>query len=179
NVCDAASLKRTVDLAATLAKLSPEDPELMPELGAATHTAVNAFVQRTALLDPEIRGGAVSRAIEAAGGAAQTAGAVFTAGYLEANARVVAVATSKGLFAYHRTTDADFSMTVRTPDGTGSGWAPAGARDWGQVDPAAVGRIAAQKAIASRNPQTLEPGLHTAVLEPAAVTDPVPLLAGA
>jgi predicted Zn-dependent protease len=179
NVVDDASLKRTVELAATLAKLSPEDPELMPELGAATHTAVNAFVQRTALLDPEIRGGAVSRAIEAASAAGKPAGAVFTAGYLEANARAIAVATSNGLFAYHQTTDADFSMTVRTPDGTGSGWATAGSRDWGQVDPASVGRVAAQKAIASRNPQTLEPGLYTAVLEPAAVTDLVPLLAGA
>lgn len=179
NVVDEASLKRAVDLAATLAKLSPDDPELMPELGAAAHPAVDAFVQRTALLDPEIRGGAVSRAIEAAGAAGKPAGAVFTAGYLEANARAIAVATGNGLFAYHRTTDADFSMTVRTADGTGSGWATAGSRDWGQVDPASVGRIAAQKAVASRNPQALEPGLYTAVLEPAAVTDLVPLLAGA
>jgi predicted Zn-dependent protease len=179
NVVDDASLKRTVDLAATLAKLSPDDPELMPELGPQTLTSVNAFVQRTALLDPEIRTGAVSRAIEAAGAAGKPAGTVFTAGYLEANARALAVATSNGLFAYHLTTDADFSMTVRTPDGTGSGWATAGSRDWGQVDPASVGRIAAQKAVASRNPQALEPGLYTAVLEPPAVTDLVPLLAGA
>jgi predicted Zn-dependent protease len=179
NVVDDASLKRTVELAATLAKLSPDDPELMAELGSQAGNTVNAFVQRTALLDPEIRSGAVSRAIEAAGVAGKSAGAVFTAGFLEANARAIAVATSNGLFAYHRTTDADFSMTVRTPDGTGSGWATAGSRDWGQVDPASVGRIAAQKAVASRNPQALEPGLYTAVLEPAAVTDLVPLLAGA
>lgn len=52
----------------------------------------------------------------------------FTAGYLEANAHAVAVATKSGLFAYHRTIAADFCTTVRTPDGTGSGWAPAGAR---------------------------------------------------
>jgi predicted Zn-dependent protease len=70
-------------------------------------------------------------------------------------------------------------MTARTPDRTGSGWASGGARDWGQVDPAAIGRIAAEKAVASRNPQPIEPGNYTAVLEPAAVTDLVPLLAGA
>ena len=34
NVLDDASLKRTVDLAERLARLSPDDPELMPELGA-------------------------------------------------------------------------------------------------------------------------------------------------
>lgn len=179
NVLDDEALKRTVDLAATLAKLSPEDPELMPELGPQTHQASNAYVPRTAMLDPEIRSGAVNRAIESAAAAGRSAGSIFTAGYLEASARALAVATSRGLFAYHRSTEADLSVTARTPDSTGSGWATGGARDWGQVDPAAIGRIAAQKAVASRNPRTIEPGLYTAVLEPAAVTDLVPLLSGA
>jgi len=89
------------------------------------------------------------------------------------------VATSNGLFAYHRTTDADFSVTARTPDGTGSGWAHGGARDWNAVNPEAIGRVAAQKAVASRNPQEIAPGLYTAVLEPQAVNDLIPLLAGA
>lgn len=179
NVLDDQSLKRTVDLAISLARLSPEDPELMPELGPQTYTSVRAFVERTADLDPEVRNAAVKRAVEAATAAGKPAGAVFTAGFLEANANAVAVATSKGLFAYHQNTDAGFSMTSRTPDGTGSGWAGGGARDWSRIDPASIGRIAAQKAVASRNPQPLSPGLYTAVLEPQAVSDLVPLLAGA
>ena len=177
NVLDDASLKRTVETAATLARLSPEDPELMPELGPQTYSAVNAFVERTADLDPEVRNAAVKRAVEAATAAGKPAGEIFTAGYLEATARAFAVANSRGLFAYHRTTDANFSMTARTPDATGSGWASSGARDWGAIDPAAIGRIAAQKAVASRNPQPIEPGLYTAVLEPQAVNDLIPLLA--
>lgn len=179
NVLDEASLKRTVDLAARLAQLAPEDPELMPELGPQTYTAVNGFSQETAELDAESRAAAIRRAVTAATSAGNAAGQIFTAGYLEANARVVAVATSRGLLAYHRTTDADFSMTARTPDGTGSGWARTAARDWGGIDTAALGRIAAQKAVASRNPQTIDPGMYTAVLEPQAVTDLIPLLAGA
>ena len=179
NVLDEAALKRTVDLAIRLARLSPEDSELMPELGPQTYGAVNAFVQRTADLDPEMRSGAVSRAVDAAAAAGKPAGAIFSAGFLEANARALAVATSAGLFAYHRSTDADFSVTARTPDGTGSGWASAGSRDFAAVDPVSIGRIAAQKAVASRNPQSIEPGLYTAVLEPQAVNDLVPLLSGA
>jgi predicted Zn-dependent protease len=70
-------------------------------------------------------------------------------------------------------------MTARTPDGTGSGWARAGSRDWGTIDPAAVGRTAARKAQASRNPEAIAPGLSTAVLEPQAVNDLVPLLSNA
>src|SRR6185436_11865738 len=179
NVLDDASLRRTVELAATLAKLSPEDPELMPELGPQDYGTVSAFVDRTASLDPEMRSGAVNRAIEAATTAGKPAGQIFSAGFLEANARAVAVATSNGLFAYHRTTDADFSVTARTPDGTGSGWAHGGARDWNALDPVAIGRVAAQKAVSSRNPREIPPGLYTAVLEPQAVTDLIPLLAGA
>ena len=179
NVLDDASLQRTVDLAARLARLAPEDPELMPELGPQAYATVSAFVGRTADLDPETRAAAVRRLVDAANAAGKPAGEIFSAGFLDANARVIAVATSAGLFAYHRSTAADFSVTARTPDGTGSGWARAGARDWAAVDPAAIGRIAAQKAVASRNPQAIEPGFYTAVLEPQAVNDLVELLAPA
>ncbi len=179
NVLDDDSLRRAVDLAARLAKLAPEDPELMPELGPQTYASIPAYVEQTAGLDPEARATAVQRAVSSAGAAGKAAGEIFTAGYLEANVRALTIATSAGLFAYHRTTDADFSMTARTPDGTGSGWSRAGARDAGRIDPASLGRIAAQKAVASRNPQAIEPGLYTAVLEPQAVADLVPLLAGA
>ena len=179
NVLDEVALKRTVDLAIQLARLSPEDPELLPELGPQTYQTVNAFVESTADLDPEARASAVRRTITAATTAGKPAGQIFTAGYLEANARATAVATSNGLFAYHRSTDTDYSVTARTPDGTGSGWARAGARDWNAIDTASIGRIAAQKAVASRSPQTIEPGLYTAVLEPQAVNDLLPLLANA
>ena len=179
NTLDEASLQRAVDLAARLAKLAPEDPELMPELGPQTYAAVAAFVSRTAALDPEARAAAVRRAVESVNATGKTAGQLFSAGFLEANARVIAVATSAGLFAYHRSTDADFSVTARTPDGSGSGWARGGARDWDEVNPGTIGRIAGQKAVASRSPEAIEPGLYTAVLEPQAVSDLVPLLAPA
>jgi len=174
NVLEDASLRRTVELAAQLAHLVPEDPEIMPELGPQNHAAVNAYIEDTANLNPVARAGAVKRTIDGAGG-----GQIFVAGFLEASAVEVAVATSNGLFAYHRTTGANLSMTARTPDGTGSGWASAGSRDWGAIDPATIGRVAARKAQSSRNPQAIDPGLYTAVLEPQAVNDLVPLLSNA
>lgn len=178
NVLEDESLKRTVDLAAQVARVSREDPELMPELGPQRYATVTAFIEDTANLQPDARAGAVRRAVEAARDVRAT-GETFVAGFLDAHARAMAVATSNGLFAYHRTTDADFSVTARTADRTGSGWASAGSRDWGAINPAAIGRVAAQKAVSSRDPQAIEPGLYTAVLEPQAVTDLVPLLSGA
>lgn len=179
NVLDEASLKRTVDFAASLARLSPEDAELMPELGPQTYAPVDAFIEGTAQLGGEARAAAVKRVVDAAKDAGKAAGDVFVAGFLAAHARTLVVASSNGLFGYHRTTDADLSVTARTPDGTGSGWARAGSRDWSTIDAAALGRTATQKAVASRNPQPIDPGMYTAVLEPQAVNDLVPLLGGA
>ena len=179
NVLDDESLKRTVAFAESLARLSPENPELMPELGPQNYSAVNAYFEGTANLDPEQRAAATKQtlsAVEQAGGAGSN---LFVAGYLVSNAGAQAIATSRGLFAYHRSSDADLSVTVRTPDGTGSGWASAGARDWSAVQPAALGRVGARKAIESRNPKAIEPGLYTVVLEPQAVAQVIPQLIAA
>lgn len=171
NVLDDASLKRTVEFAESLARLSPENPELVPELGAGAYATVNGYFDATANLDPEARAAATKRAIDAAEAAGREVGSIFVAGFLQASAGAAAIATSRGLFVYHRNSSANLGITARTPDGTGSGWSSAGARDWKVLDAAALGRTAAQKAVASRNPKAIEPGLYTVVLEPAAVAD--------
>ncbi len=171
NVLDDASLKRTVEFAESLARLSPENPELVPELGPQDYATVNGYFESTAGLDPEARAAATKRAITAAESAGREVGSIFVAGFLSANAGANAIATSRGLFAYHRDTNTNLGITARTPDATGSGWSNRGARDWGVIDSTSLGRIAAQKAVASRNPKAIEPGLYTVVLEPAAVDD--------
>ncbi|HEY9225094.1 MAG TPA: TldD/PmbA family protein [Gemmatimonadaceae bacterium] len=179
NVTDEESLKRTVALAESLARLSPEDPEIMPELGPQQYATVNSYFDATANLGPEPRAAAVTRAITTAEQAGRAAGDVFVAGFLQANAGAQALATSRGLFAYHRSTTSNLGVTARTPDATGSGWASNGSRDWTTVDPSAIGRVAAQKAVASRSPKAVEPGLYTVILEPAAVAQLIPTLIGA
>jgi predicted Zn-dependent protease len=179
NVLEDASIRRTVDLSERLARLSPEDPEIMPELTAQTYAPVRGFIDATANLGGDARAVAAKRVIDRAAETGRAAGDVFVAGFLEANAGARALANNRGLFAYHRSTDAELSTTVRTPDGTGSGWASAGARNWAAIDPAALGARAAQKAVASRNPTAIEPGMYTVVLEPQAVADLVPQLGGA
>jgi predicted Zn-dependent protease len=175
NVLDDASLKRTVELAERLARLAPEDPEVMPELGAQQHASVDAFVERTAELGPEARALAAKAVIDAEQARINR---LAIAGFIEANAGASAVATNSGLFAYHASTDTSMSTTARTPDGTGSGYAVAGSRDWADINAGALGQRAAGKALASRNPQAIEPGMYTVVLEPQAVSDILPLLSG-
>jgi predicted Zn-dependent protease len=178
NILDDEGLRRTVDLSERLAKLSPEDPETMPELGAQSYSSVNGYFSSTAGLDAESRAATAKQVISIAEQTGREQGNMFVAGFLRANAGANAVATSRGLFAYHRNSDADLSTTVRTPDATGSGWASAGARDWSSIEPVALGRAAARKAVSSRKPTAIEPGLYTVVLEPQAVADIMPLLMG-
>ena len=179
NVVDDASLARTVAFAESLARLSPDDPELMPELGPQQYANVNSYFDATANLGSEPRATAVKRAIDAAEATGRSAGNVFVAGFLQAGAGAQAIGTSRGLFAYHRATNVSLSTTVRTPDTTGSGWASAAARDWSAIDPASLGRTAATKAVRSRNPKAVEPGMYTVVLEPAATAQLIPQLVGA
>ena len=80
-----------------------------------------------------------------------------------------ALGNSKGMFAYHRNTTANYTLTVRTADGTGSGWAAGDHPDWTQLDPKSVSDRAIEKARLSRNPIAIEPGRYTVILEPQAV----------
>jgi predicted Zn-dependent protease len=182
NLMDDASLKRAVETAERLAKLSPVDPELVPELGPQQYQDISASNSDVSNLDAGARAHAVEQLIAAArapGGAMPIDPAtLFVAGFLDANSAARGIATSKGLFAYHASTDVSLSCTARTPDGTGSGYVAAGGRAWTTVDPAGLGRRAAQKALASRNPVAIEPGRYTVILEPRAVADFVPLLMG-
>jgi predicted Zn-dependent protease len=174
NQLDEAGLRQAVQTAERLAKLAPEDPEFLPELPPQEYQAGRNWSEATASLDPQGRAEAV-RAITAPA----TRGGLVSTGYLDTRVGAGAVANSTGLFAYNRTTAAALTTTVRTPDGTGSGWAGASHHDWSRVDPAALGARAAEKARASRTPVAIEPGRYTVVFEPTAVGNLVQFIANA
>src|SRR5690606_13591013 len=81
--------------------------------------------------------------------------------------------------AYHRSTNANYTLTARTNDGTGSGWAGAEHNDWSQLDVNGVAERAIDKARRSRNPVAIEPGRYTVIFEPEAAGDLIPLVRGA
>ena len=173
NRLDDASLRAAVQNSERIAKLAPEDPELMPELGPQSYRDPIVWSDATASLEPDARAEAV-RAITAP---ALQAGLIST-GYLQANAGSFAVANNKGLFAYSRSTGCAFTTTVRTPDGTGSGWAGASDNDFRRIDPRLLAERAIEKARRSMNPVAIEPGRYTVVLEPTAVANLVQLIGG-
>lgn len=168
-------LRRAVEQSEALARLAPEDPEYLGELGAQSYVAVPAWSDATASLSAEDRAQAALSALAPA----RASSDITVAGFLVTRARAAAIGNSAGLFAYHRDTNANYTLTARTSDGTGSGWAGATATDWAALDFSDVGARAIAKARASRNPVAIEPGRYTVVLEPDATGDLIPLMAGA
>ena len=166
-------IERAVRQSEAIAKLAPDDPENMPLLPPQGYNDVNAWFDSTANLTPAQRAAAAHTAIDAAKGA----GDLAAAGFIVAGSSYNAIASNTGMFAYFPGTSANYQLTVRTNDGTGSGWAAADHPDWGQIDFKAVSDRAIQKARASRNPVAVEPGRYTVILEPQAVGDLVQLLA--
>ena len=171
NRFDDESLRAAVDSVMRLARLAPEDPEWLPELDAGSFAAGAGHADATAALDAETRARVAADAIEQA-----VRGGLEVAGFMEANAGATSAANSRGLFGYHRSTSVDYSVTARTGDGRGSGWAGAGHRDWSAVDAARLHARAIGKALASREARPLPAGVYPAILEPAAVLDLVGLL---
>jgi len=167
------SLERVVRQSEALARLAPDNPEAMPRLAAQTYRPVNAFFESTAQVGPAERARAALTALEVA----RRSGDLQAAGFLVTNTTASGLGNNKGLFAYHPSTSVNYTLTVRTADGTGSGWAAADDRDWGRIDFAAVSARALDKARASRNPVAVEPGRYTVILEPQAVGDLVQLVA--
>lgn len=161
------ALRRTVEQSERLARLAPEDPEAMPELGPQVMPEVEAWFPSVADMTAEHRARVALTALEPT----RQAGDLRAAGFLVTNAGASAIGNNRGLFAYHRATNANYTLTVRTADGTGSGWAGAEHNDAGRVDFAGVSRQAIDKARLSRNPVAIEPGRYTVILEPQAVGD--------
>lgn len=163
NEFDDASLAKVVKRSEELAKLAPENPEYMPVLGPQEYLASKTFFESTAKISPEYRAQAAANSIKPSKAKELTA-----AGFLQDSAGFQAMMNSKGLFAFNTSTSVDFTVTVRTEDGTGSGWASRDFNDVAKMDTAVASQIAIDKALQSREPRAIEPGKYTVILEPAA-----------
>ena len=164
NRLDGASIRRVVEEAVAITRLTEPDPEL-PELAeAAAIPAEERYFAGTAQATPEHRARAVAEAIGVVEAAGHTAAGIYSTGDA-----FFGLMNSRGAAAWHGETMARFSITAMAPDS--SGWAKQSACDLRELDPAALARSAARKAAESRSPRELPAGRYTVVLEPAAVLD--------
>jgi predicted Zn-dependent protease len=159
-----AAIAAAVKKSEELAQLAPENPEYMPFLGPQTYgPRGETFIPATAAITPAQRTTMVGNSLQIAKDNKLTA-----AGFLENSAGFSAVMNSKGLFLYNKSTNINFSVTLRTADGLGSGYSTKDYNDVAKLDSVTFTKIAAQKAAGSSGAKAIEPGKYTVILEPAA-----------
>jgi predicted Zn-dependent protease len=163
---DDASLEKVVKRAEELAMLSPENSEFMEPLGPQMYDEAITYVDATAKITPDYRAEVAKSSIVPAKEKEVTA-----AGFLDDSNDFSAMMNSKGLFAYNKSTNVDFTVTMRSNDGTGSGWVSRDYNDITKFDSSEASKVAIDKAVMSMKPKAIEPGKYTVILEPAAVGD--------
>ncbi|MCW3466925.1 TldD/PmbA family protein [Chitinophaga nivalis] len=164
NEYDEVSLEKVVRRSEELARLAPENPEHMPALGPQQYQPSPAtYNADTAAIDPRFRADEVAKSLRIT-----KENKLVAAGYLENTTGFSSMMNNKGLFAYNNYTDVNFSVTLRTEDGTGSGYASKGFNDVNGLNISAATSVAAKKALASKGAKAIEPGKYTVILEPLA-----------
>jgi len=163
NQFDDASLERVVRRAEDLAKLAPENPEFVPAVPKQTYKPTDTFSATTAAITPEYRAKVAADSITPCKNQK-----LIAAGFLQDGQSFVAFANSNGNFGYQRATSLDYTCTVRTEDGRGSGWVGRNLQDSTSFNAGGDVQTAMRKAAASADAKALEPGKYTVILEPAA-----------
>jgi PmbA protein len=169
NRLDQDSLRQAVESSLQLAHSQPPSRNLLPMPGKQRYHGVNRFSRETAALSPEVRARAVKRASDLAIRNGQVAAGIFSSGQSQ-----LALGNSRGLFAAHRQTHVEFSITMQ--DDPAASWAKANAGDVRKIDPPALANRASEKASMAKDAKELAPGKYTVILEPAAVLDLVGFL---
>jgi predicted Zn-dependent protease len=174
NDASADALKRIAEEAVQIARISPVQREYVPTVGPVDYPTAKGFAAATADIDVNAR----AQALQAALGACRSA-KVTGAGFHTARGTASASATANGNRRYFQTSAADFSLTARSADGTGSGYYAGDHFDMARLDTKRIADEAVRKAVSSQQPKAIEPGVYPVILEPQAVSDLLGFLNGA
>ncbi len=166
NDLDPEALRKAVALSEELMRAATPDPESVDGLGPQTYPEIRSFHEDTARAGAAEHRPGIKAALDEARARKLTA-----SGFSETIVTTSAIANRKGNFGFHVGSTATYSTTMRTADGTGSGWAGFDSPRFGDVKAADLAARAAKKAQASASPKELPPGAYTVILEPRAVAD--------
>lgn len=167
------ALKRLAGEAVQIARVSPVHREYVPTLGPLQYPESRGFAASTANVEVTARAQALAEVL-AACRTAQVTGA----GFHTASATARAAATANGNRRYFQDSLTRLSVTARSADGTGSGYAAGDHFDVARLDTKGIAERAVDKAVRAREPRPIEPGTYPVILEPQAVADLMGFLTG-
>ena len=160
---DSDAIVETLRRCEDLARFAPEDPEWIELLSSQTYEDRKpAFDTATANISPLTKGEMLEKVCTQA-----KQKGVDGSGTLSTNVSLYALGNSTGLRACDSSTEADFSFTARIDNGSSWGRNTA----WGieQLPLLETTEKVIERALASRNPQEIEPGDYTVIFEPSAM----------
>ncbi|MCS7286097.1 MAG: TldD/PmbA family protein [Anaerolineae bacterium] len=170
NRLDDLSINQVVDNAMAIARLQPENPNFKSLPRPAPVPEVKVFDDKVASLSPSDKAETVGKICRRARELGLVASGAYSSETFE-----VAVANSLGIFAYSPGTELSFSTVIMSD--TGSGYAAGIGWQLESLDPEALGEEAMQKALKSRNPREIPPGIYPVILQEYAVADMIATLA--
>jgi predicted Zn-dependent protease len=158
-----AAMRRSEEMAG----IAPVNPEHVEPLGPQKYADYDNWDERTAKARAPEMVPHVKAVIDGA-----IAKKLVAAGFINRVASMSASLNKKGNFVYERATDSRMTTTVRTSNGTSSGWAGHPAVRIAEINGSGIGARAIDKCMRwSGKPVRLEPGKYTVVLEPTAAAD--------
>jgi predicted Zn-dependent protease len=156
-----------------VAKLAPENPEFMPPIGPQKYVTGSGFSPVTQATTSEALANAMKPVLQEA-----EAKKLQASGFIDIGTGFSSFANSQGLFVYDQQSSVLHTVSARTPDGTGSGWAGTTHYDFSKMDFAAMGAVAIDKGLRSQKPVRLDPGKYTVILDPSCVFDLMTFMIG-
>ncbi len=168
---DEGSMQALIRRAEELAAIAPPNPERLPALGPQQYPKVLDFDEKTAAARSPEMIPHVKTVVDAA-----LSRKLVAAGLILRTHTVSVVANKSGLFGFHNAADSQLTTTIRTTDGSGSGWAGQPSIKLSDIDSAKLAHTAIEKCERWKNPQRIDPGNYTVVLEPTAAGDLVRLI---
>lgn len=165
NRMDAEGIRDVVAKAMDVCRRSAANPNGAPLPDAASGGVDSqlGYVRATAEADPERRADGARTVIAAADAEKLDASGAFST-----ESVTMALANTNGVRSRHTTTQAKL-LTVMTGVERASGYAQASSSDIGEIDAAAIGAEAADKAVRSVGAEDLVPGEYEVILEEYAV----------
>jgi PmbA protein len=170
NVLDDANLAQTALQARELARFAPREP-LATQVAepADIPTPSGAWHDSVATATPDDRAEIVAETF------ATVPNDAWSAGYVSTSSSGVTIATSRGARLSFDGTDCAINVKITAHDS--SGFAERYSTDVAALNGQTAGTLAAEKARASANPRSVEPGDWTVILEPAAFGELIAFLA--
>jgi predicted Zn-dependent protease len=164
NLLDKESLKRALEDAITIAKNQKETPDFTGLPLKTSYKKLKTYSKKTANFTPLQRAEKVKRIFELAGRHDLTVAGAFSTGESE-----LAVLNNNGVACYQPVSSAYINITAMSDNS--SGYADGLSRNVDDLDIESLTETAIQKCSDSKNPQGLEPGEYTVILEPKAIAE--------